>query len=133
MDNLEGKLTEYKSLYIKVQQKIMYKCIDDYIGAKTYSQVLVGNNLELQLLESQIENIKMKINFEKEIKELRNKLNKLEKVCSICYDVPCTDDNCFNTIYKTTCGHIFHRYCLEIWLKNYKNSSCPICRGPIIY
>jgi hypothetical protein len=131
MDNLSGKLTEYKDFYIKAQQRIRYK----------YLNALEDNNkLEVQLLEVQTENFKMKMNFEKEINELKKKLNtfeksymKLENICSICYDVPCNDEYCFNAIYKTTCGHIFHRYCLETWLKNDKNNSCPMCRGPITY
>ena len=30
-------------------------------------------------------------------------------------------------VYKTNCGHTFHRNCLHEWLC--KNKSCPICRN----
>lgn len=40
--------------------------------------------------------------------------------CSICLET--IQDYCCNT----TCGHTFHRQCIEQWL--FDNNSCPVCR-----
>ena len=40
--------------------------------------------------------------------------------CSICLE---TDTN---EIYTTICGHIFHKHCIYIWLK--EQTTCPMCR-----
>ncbi|CAN0854184.1 E3 ubiquitin-protein ligase RLIM [Linum grandiflorum] len=29
----------------------------------------------------------------------------------------------------TVCGHIYHRYCIDLWLTN--NNHCPVCRGSV--
>ena len=41
--------------------------------------------------------------------------------CSIC----CERDELTN-MFKTQCGHYFHRSCIQRWCD--KNDSCPICR-----
>lgn len=43
--------------------------------------------------------------------------------CSICFD------KLTNSIIETKCKHIFHKCCLQKWLKN--NNSCPCCRNII--
>ncbi|XP_050327175.1 uncharacterized protein LOC126757366 [Bactrocera neohumeralis] len=48
----------------------------------------------------------------------------LNVMCSICFDFYENSDQ----IYSTTCGHIFHKKCLYIALKNSK--TCPECRRP---
>ena len=47
--------------------------------------------------------------------------------CSIC--VESLNDN---IAIKLTCDHIFHKKCLEEWLKKGKNKDCPLCRMKII-
>ncbi len=42
--------------------------------------------------------------------------------CSICWEK-------IDTEYKTTCNHLFHKNCVDEWLKN--NNTCPICRSII--
>ena len=55
-------------------------------------------------------------------------------VCSICYDpfnnttVAVNDGN--NNGNPTTCGHMYHRACLERWINNHMR-TCPMCRGNI--
>ncbi|KAE9596022.1 putative transcription factor C2H2 family [Lupinus albus] len=34
-------------------------------------------------------------------------------------------------INHLSCGHIFHKVCLEKWL-NYLNITCPLCRAPLM-
>lgn len=34
-------------------------------------------------------------------------------------------------INRLDCGHLFHKICLEKWLK-YWNITCPLCRNPLI-
>lgn len=43
--------------------------------------------------------------------------------CSICLE--CIDDE----KTKTTCGHYFHKSCLNTWLQ--KHNTCPVCRTQI--
>lgn len=43
--------------------------------------------------------------------------------CSICLG----DQT--NKAVKLTCGHIFHKMCIDPWLE--KNKTCPICRNRI--
>ena len=50
------------------------------------------------------------------------KMGKSSKPCSICLILFKVDE----VIYKLPCKHIFHKGCLDGWLK--KQSSCPLCR-----
>ena len=47
--------------------------------------------------------------------------------CSIC--VESLNDN---IAIKLKCNHIFHKKCLEEWLKKSKNKDCPLCRMKVI-
>lgn len=47
------------------------------------------------------------------------------EICSICYLELATGDE----IFKLQCNHLFHRGCLEEWLK--RNSLCPLCRKEV--
>jgi hypothetical protein len=46
--------------------------------------------------------------------------NEMGKECSICFE------NLIENIQKTTCGHFFHKRCLDSWFK--MNRICPMCR-----
>lgn len=43
--------------------------------------------------------------------------------CSICLDILNNDTNKI-----LTCNHIFHKKCIDTWLK--RNNICPLCRDP---
>ncbi|XP_073158473.1 E3 ubiquitin-protein ligase ATL4-like [Henckelia pumila] len=30
------------------------------------------------------------------------------------------------------CGHVFHKHCLEEWLRHDARSTCPLCRSPLL-
>ena len=51
--------------------------------------------------------------------------------CSICLDEYKNEDK----ILKYPCDHIFHKKCIETWIKievdNKNTPSCPCCRNPI--
>lgn len=49
-------------------------------------------------------------------------LNAENKICSICHD----DMECAK---KLDCGHVFHKSCLQSWLK--LQLICPVCRKPV--
>jgi len=46
--------------------------------------------------------------------------------CSICQEV--YKENEYSR--KLKCGHIFHKKCVDRWLK--KNPSCPVCRHDLL-
>ncbi len=52
------------------------------------------------------------------------------KVCSICF-VSVGEDVNFseNLIYKSPCGHEFHKKCIKLWRVN--KATCPTCRAYI--
>ncbi|KAM7265762.1 hypothetical protein ACFE04_003445 [Oxalis oulophora] len=47
--------------------------------------------------------------------------------CSVCL----TQFEPESEINRLSCGHLFHKVCLEKWL-NYWNITCPLCRTPFI-
>ena len=50
-------------------------------------------------------------------------------ICCICLD----DVNNNQNYVTLNCGHVFHRKCLETWVKTRQfNSNCPLCRECII-
>ncbi|KAF5741354.1 putative RING/U-box superfamily protein [Tripterygium wilfordii] len=51
-----------------------------------------------------------------------------EHDCSVCLNQfePESEINCLS------CGHLFHKICLERWLK-YSNITCPLCRTPLMH
>ena len=53
--------------------------------------------------------------------KLRNNIFDLKK-CSICSQ----KFNIFQSIKGLSCGHVFHRVCIQSWLRS--NSICPLCR-----
>ena len=46
--------------------------------------------------------------------------NEMSKECSICFE------NLIEDIQKTSCGHFFHKRCLDSWFE--MNRICPMCR-----
>ncbi|KAL3646153.1 hypothetical protein CASFOL_011333 [Castilleja foliolosa] len=50
--------------------------------------------------------------------------NQQDKECSICL----SEFNPKAEINRLSCGHVFHKPCLEKWL-NYWNTTCPLCRN----
>lgn len=47
--------------------------------------------------------------------------------CSVCL----ADFNHDVEINRLSCGHVFHKLCLEKWIKNW-NVTCPLCRHYIL-
>lgn len=45
--------------------------------------------------------------------------DELQKECSICLD------NCLEDLKKLSCGHLYHKNCIDSWNKN---NGCPMCR-----
>lgn len=50
-----------------------------------------------------------------------------EHDCSVCL----TRFKPESEINRLSCGHLFHKVCLEQWL-NYWNVTCPLCRTPLM-
>ncbi|XP_044494077.1 probable E3 ubiquitin-protein ligase XERICO [Mangifera indica] len=50
-----------------------------------------------------------------------------EHECSVCL----TQFEPESEINRLSCGHLFHKVCLEKWL-DYWNVTCPLCRTPLI-
>lgn len=55
--------------------------------------------------------------------------------CSICCDPIYSKneyiDGCDKTLFKTSCGHIFHYSCIQKWVS--QKNTCPMCRNPNIF
>ena len=55
--------------------------------------------------------------------------------CSICCDSIYSKneyiDGCDKTLFKTSCGHIFHYSCIQTWVS--QKNTCPMCRHPNIF
>ncbi|NBX48588.1 hypothetical protein EBT25_01380 [bacterium] len=47
----------------------------------------------------------------------------MESECPVCYESLTTG------VYKTPCGHAFHKKCMTRWTET--NNTCPMCRGVI--
>jgi len=61
-------------------------------------------------------------------------------VCPVCFevlvnDVVVIDDNTHpnGPNGRVTCGHKYHKDCINSWIKNKVNPQCPMCRSPIVY
>lgn len=57
----------------------------------------------------------------------QNVLEPTKDICSICLE----EIDLLNVIFITKCGHVFHRKCIDVWLKQHE--SCPLCRNKDIY
>ena len=68
------------------------------------------------------------INIKKEI-SINLKDKNQDNFCSICQSKII---NYFDKVTTLKCNHIFHKKCIEIWSKQYKNKYCPVCRENIV-
>jgi hypothetical protein len=85
-----------------------------------FNQVLVEpNNVFNDVVITTDENSINNLNISKILKEQNEK-------CTICMEEMIENDEYFNI----NCNHIFHKGCLETYLKNY-NHICPVCRQDI--
>lgn len=56
--------------------------------------------------------------------------NYIYNICiDCCFSNPIDNEMCRTR--KLDCYHIFHKYCLNRWLKT-KRQNCPLCNYPII-
>ncbi|GLT43319.1 hypothetical protein SLA2020_172790 [Shorea laevis] len=55
---------------------------------------------------------------------IQNRSGRCSSTCAICLDDFKDGDNC---AVITPCQHMYHRECIETWLK--LNQHCPYCRG----
>ena len=78
------------------------------------------NQKEKEYQKKEIEKKKEEEKKENE-KSKTTSINEIEEVCAICVE---TDQ--LGNLFKTKCGHVFHKNCLNSWCNH--NNSCPICR-----
>lgn len=52
-----------------------------------------------------------------------NIVDSTEESCSIC-----TEPFKIHSTVKTPCGHLFHNRCIQRWITESSNMSCPMCR-----
>ncbi|XP_043688717.1 probable E3 ubiquitin-protein ligase XERICO [Telopea speciosissima] len=53
--------------------------------------------------------------------------NQTEQECPVCLNRFETESE----VNQLSCGHLFHKSCLERWL-DYLNITCPLCRTPLL-
>ena len=93
-------------------EEVMHRSLAEYEG-----EMIPANQEELD----QLEEIKITDDFLKE--------NNNQTSCVICMEeFDLKDKKC--CITKMPCGHIFHKSCLNTWLKE-SDASCPICKHRI--
>jgi len=53
-----------------------------------------------------------------------------DDLCCICLDQSYSEhEGLYNSKFVTTCSHIYHRGCIDIWFKASLQNTCPICRS----
>ena len=89
-------------------------------------------NCSLSPLEVGIANNITKLEINTLTSEYKNlqELLKVNKYCSCDKCGICLDNICNQEMIKLNCGHIFHKKCLLLNIKN--NNTCPYCRSDII-
>lgn len=92
-----------------------------------FGLVFNGNQHIESNLMNNLEDIRITVD-EKEINNLESKVleDNLDTDCSICMANMVKDE----TIIKLKCSHVFHKECIETYLKQY-NHKCPICRKKV--
>lgn len=63
---------------------------------------------------------------------LASELNQSDDMeCSICLNELCSDDCNDDCVRKlATCGHTFHRACIDLWLL--RRADCPLCKQSVL-
>ena len=73
------------------------------------------------------ERARAKIKGKKTRKQIKENYE-IDNQCAICLET--MKDNGLTT--KTKCGHKFHSECIDRWLTDYKNDTCPTCREILV-
>lgn len=53
-----------------------------------------------------------------------------EDLCPICFD-EFINDKTIEKLQCPTCNNIFHKPCIEKWIRTKRDNSCPYCRGNV--
>jgi hypothetical protein len=76
--------------------------------------------------EGAFHDVQSKINFKPHLND--STLSELDiKMCSAC-SICLEDFKIGEKACITSCGHIYHKECLEPWLNNIKKYNCPVCK-----
>ena len=130
---VNSKIKLYNKLYLSVYKKHNSMCItinkyEKNIG-KLNDLLNIFNN-KLITLNNEIEDIDL-INCPVELKQKCIKLDNANNICCICLDP-------ISIGIKTSCNHIFHIYCINLYIyyilnneMNNINILCPLCRNYI--
>jgi hypothetical protein len=98
------------------------------IGTDTlFNQIIIQplNNTNLTLEDVVVTTDENTLNTLDRLKITKD-MNEKNIKCAICIEEMITDEEYFDI----KCKHIFHKECLETYLKNY-NHICPVCRNDI--
>jgi len=58
-------------------------------------------------------------------------MNKNIPDCTICLEELFNNKEHPDVIQITKCSHLFHKDCLNLWMKGKEQPKCPLCQGPV--
>jgi len=123
------ELIDKKINYIRLNSSSSSSIDENFVIGSIDFSVLLENNLELDKIDNLCEKLLLKkIKSENNIGSY-SKINKndITMTCPICLE------SFKEGLYKRilSCSHIFHKKCIDKWIKNSLECSCPICRKTI--
>ena len=131
--NVNSKIKLYNKLYVSIYKKInhIYTTINKYEkNIINLTNLLNMFNNKFLTLNNEIEDVSL-INCPNELKQKCIEFDNTNYTCCICLDP-------INTGIKTSCNHIFHIYCINLYIYSILNNEvnninivCPLCRNYI--
>ena len=125
INNLKKEQNDLLKLYLKFNQKRVF--LD-----KENSFI---NSIQNKIINKEYDNFKEIYEFILKNRKGGKYCPKLDFIypfgedCAICLGNMTIDDICNDYIEKLSCNHIFHKDCINTWLKDKK--TCPLCREKI--
>lgn len=113
---------DYFTKYKRYSLQDLYKLYinNTYIDINTDMPMTKNKKLETNLIDIHIKNC-----FCVTVRKIFSREDLTDKECSICLD----KFRMHHNVSTTICNHVFHKTCLEQWIKtDINHTKCPCCR-----